>query len=433
MVATLSLRRPGSALNQRQKLLVLGLALMSFPNVSVSGLPVPISGIEISFLYFACLLALAPRAARAAFAGMPAALKVVAMLPVLLILSSFVGGLAQTASEIPWYYQISFQESFLQSARRISVVALIVAMFMLIRTRADLRLVWVTLAVGVIGGSVLYAMVREGMVPALEIKSSLTGNYAQEFVGEIDLIVLSKRFAGTTGSPTTFAAYIAGIIFLGWRLAQRGIVSTRAAAGFGLIGTILMLMTASKSIIAAYFGLLPLLGMHQLRFRRVFLWAYSGLIGIVVLFATGFIPLAIFDPLVAIAARVQHGGWTSFLSRFYRWDLAFDLMNSAPAVAVFGHGWQAKAVGYHNEFLEVLMGFGLLMAPFIYAVMFVLIPRLMALPDGGPQNMARAYYVVLLFASLFQAIFLNVFILSILAIWYAVNVTLWHTRHEAQS
>lgn len=425
MVATLSLHLPKPALSQRQTLLVMGLLLLNFPNVNIAGLPIPISGLEISFIYFATLLMLAPRHAWAAFSAMPVALKIIAILPLLLILSAFVGGLAQSVSDIPWYYLISFKESLLQSARRLSVLALIVAMFLMIRTREDVRLTWLTLAVGVILGSLVYAVVREGMVPGLEIKSRLGGNYAQEFVGEVDLVVLSKRFAGTTGSPTTFAAYITGIIFLGWRLSQRGIVSARESGIFAFVATLLMLMTASKSVIAAYFGLLPLLGLGLLRYRRVFFAAYAGVIGVVLLFATGVIPLTIFNPLIAIAERVQYGGWTSFLSRFYRWDLAFDLMNNSPAIAIFGHGWQAKAVGYHNEFLEILMGFGLILSPIIFGIIYVLVPRLMMLADGGPQNMGRSYFVILLFASMFQAIFLNAFILSILAIWYAVNVALW--------
>lgn len=408
--------------SQRHLALFVAMLVLHFPNVRMAGVPIPISGIELGTLLFGPFLLLNGSRTLRNLVKQPGLVLIFLLIPVFMLISALVGTFTIAASEVPWFLSVSSAESVLQSLRRMAVPVYFLFLLMLVSDRQDVLVAWWGIFVGLILGALFYAMVRDGMLPGFSISSKLNGNYVTQFLGEgvEDSLVFSKRFAGTTGSPTIFAAYVAGLVLLTQALFQRGVLTQRNARIFTVIGLIFMLMTASKSVLAAFVLLTPFWILYLYRGQTLLFGVLLGGIALIAMVLLDIVPAAIFDPVFIITQQVAEGGQSSFFSRFLRWENAIYLIETQPWITLFGHGWQAKAVGYHNEILEIIAGFGVLFGWAMLIVAYFVLPRLLLTRDGYPKGPAIAYVIVLIFSSLFQTIMFNVYLLTLAALWIVV-------------
>ncbi len=297
----------------------------------------------------------------------------------------------------------AFSRGLLQSIRRMPGAFLLIFLANLsFSPQQNLKILkWVMFSTFLGGG--LFLLLANGFLPHMTVREPLYGNpfyLSFKLIGLNPLanFVTNYRIAGNTGSPSTYGLICGIELMILLFLHQKKILRNSFFYLSSAILFFLLMGSAAKAAIAITLAWY-LICMKKNKFFSLFL----GLLFMGFLIQFGNVLYQNFSDL---SAR----GESSLIGRF-------DILNKARETLdweflLLGRGWRSDEIGWHNEILEILFGFGVPLGLVVLLILYFVIPWTLyfqKLQRGAliSNKEMLILYSMIMFCSLFQDIFLD--------------------------
>jgi hypothetical protein len=392
--------------------------IFSLPRVNQSSLPYAVSGLDFSiFPLLICIFLFFPFNHNEHVKKRIKSSYIYAyllLIPFLMFISNIIAFIHLNDS-------LALTRGLLQSSRRLPEVCFLLLLTYSNLDRKDLIKLIKLVVVSTILSYVFFQFVSNGFIPTLSPANDLTGSlFIEENSTDASFFVTNLRIEGNTGSPTTYGLVCGIQLLVLLSLYLRSNVGLVFFSVSSLILTFILLGTVAKgvlfSILLSYLSLLFLLLYQKINFPGVKkITASLYVLGFIFVLILAFIFLAIkfniFESLFFL--NLNERSLLSLEGRFEIYSEAYKLILENPYLALFGAGWRSRIVGWHSEFFELIMGYGIPFGSFLVIFQYFMIPKILLnsrkffldknkLIDA---NSICAVYFVILFTSFFQDVF----------------------------
>lgn len=379
----------------KRGLVLISILLFALPRAYHPALPYAISGFDLCLipLGLGLLISFAKRG-DIALPRDPLFIYIL-LVPIIFLCSNLVSFLFQNDTEF-------LLRGILQSVRRVIPAMLLLLLWQTTHRQSDLVRLCKLLVVSTLFGAGLFVLLANDLLHPFSLQSDLAGNPLAILAHAMGLHVLADvltnyRFAGHTGSPTTYGIICGMQLLMILAMYRREMIR----AGFLVITSVLLwlllLATAAKAVLAIT---IPIYVVSLC--RRNALWA-------IVVMAVVFM-VARQSTILQIASNLTSAGESSFAQRMASHELALDEMDQDLRVLLSGEGWRSREVGWHSEQVELIMGLGLPLGVLSILMTYLYVPwriRKIKSSEMTPftPGVMMAMYIIIAFSSLFQDVF----------------------------
>jgi hypothetical protein len=392
--------------------------IFSLPRVNQSSLPYAVSGLDFSiFPLIFCILLFLPFNRNEYVKKRIQANYIyfyLLIIPLLMLLSNIIAFIHLGDSE-------ALTRGVLQSLRRLPEVFFLLLLTYSNLDRENLIKLIKLVIISTIISYILFQFVANGFIPSLSPANDLSGSlFVEESSNDNSFFINNLRIEGNTGSPTTYGLVCGIQLLVLLSLYLRSYIGIVFFLLSSFILVFILLETVAKgvlfSIIFAYLILIFILLYDKVLFKLknniiklIYVLSFILFLFLVSIFIV--FRFNISESLFFI--DLSNRSILSLQGRFDIYSDAYKLIQDNPYIAILGSGWRSKVVGWHSEFFELIIGYGLPVGCLLAIFQYILIPKLLLnsrklysnknkLVDS---NLICAAYFVILFTSLFQDVF----------------------------
>lgn len=307
----------------------------------------------------------------------------------------------------------------LQALRRLPPAILLLFLLQTKFSPRELLKLFKIILISTIAGGFLFLLLVHDIFQPLSAPIDLMGNPISIILKLLNFekfaqIVTNYRFAGNTGSPTTYGVICSILLLILLDVFRRRLVSSRLFYSCSFLLFILLFATAAKAVLPIFliiyiFSLLKLRSKGSLIIFSLSLICIFGI-------STGL--------LNEVLSPFLRAGSESSSARVDLYQDGINKLTKDFSIFLFGEGWRTQEYGWHNELFEIIMGFGVPFGLIIVFIQYVYLPYKIYKIKIDPNSFFSkktllACYVVILFSSMFQDIFHDANILFILIVlWF---------------